>query len=182
MEVSEIRRAFYTLMTDARHEKRDAAQALLGGNGDRMNQELARIAATIFDVLRGAKGPDALQGALDWTAGFPLSSSNNRYWETVGQVLIEAGNAEGGARDAGRRERLLDFGLMFISRAQNGGFRLSAFTLEKVRGMQEHGSLKDLAGGILDYESMISPNTLRLPQSRPPRAAGERTRGARRRT
>ncbi len=175
MDETEVARQYYILISDLRPEKRTAAFASLSGEKNESAAALARIGKKVFDVIIGLAPVPELEGVLAEFDSFTPVAFWSRFMETTGQELIRTCYANREMDEPERRE-IIGHALRFISRAQDGGFPLSEFTLAQLRKVKESGGENGKSA-----EELIARNDMVMPEKtggiRPPKKSGPKPKG-----
>jgi hypothetical protein len=166
MEGDEIQRLFFILIADERGAARDEARERIAAIGGAEYGALSRGGALIGEAICGNGGRNELANAQKEFGTLPIGSEWNGYLETAGQTLVIAVLSQGG-RDAAVLDAMLEHSLLLLSKAQDGGYPLSEFTMERVRRVADGDSRhKALADSIVRQNALLLPEPRRMP--RPP--------------
>jgi len=176
MDETEVARQYYVLISDLRVEKRTAAFDMLSQDGNADVASLARIGKKVLDVIIGIAPVSELDKVLHEFDSFSPTSYWSRFMETTGQELIRSSYAIT-EMDEPEREEIIGHALRFLSRAQDGGFPLSDYSLGLLKKVKDGGGANSqMAGELVARNEMFTPEKSKV--IRPPKRTGPKPKGA----
>lgn len=168
MDETEIKKAYFVLISEARPEKREEAFKKLRSSDDLYVRDLAGIGKSISLVLRGVAEPANLDNVLSYFDRVPMANHWYGLIEASGQIILTSALS---TREQDRAKQLFRYGLKMIDRALGGTIPVNETTVELICNIGcDDAEIMRLAN------SLVKKNTALVPERksfRSPRTSDE---------
>lgn len=156
MDMTDARELYFILMNETRQGRRQDAYRQLCAANDADLKWLADSGNTVFNVISGKAGLSEMEAVLRGFGELPLSDMWSNLAEATGQMLILKGLSM--KDNDSDKAQMLEMGLRFVAKAQDGGFIISGATAGYANAAGEaKPALAKLSRAIMQRNELLSP-------------------------
>ncbi|MDD5172477.1 MAG: hypothetical protein PHF60_05595 [Candidatus ainarchaeum sp.] len=137
-DMIEIKRLFFTILSDARPAKQEEAAETLHAYSDERVDKLVAAGRTVRQVVGGKAGPDALKDVITAFTELPETDYWHGFMETSGQAVLQKGLRMSDDK-AMKKDKLgmVSQGFAMLRLALGPGFPLSEETMGLVKTLRK---------------------------------------------